>query len=1032
MGKQEQEPSEIEVVDEFGHVISDRLDAPRAIPQPAALQAVPATFVEDASRRQTLVAKLVNYAITRQEAEGMVKVVDGPVGRLDFRSIIDGNIQSIYNMMFSIAKKVDEDELIHHTLFDINGNKVVLREYNASEALDPTANNNLSLRSSTAKIQVDGSEAQKKQIKQQELADRSYCKVFGAYAIAAINWAQMYFPEKKNENENALVADQIKEIHDKIFDEVNAILDGHQNTEEKIENILARGKRDIVQILLNRLKGNASTYGTSPHRDAIVEIINFIKPTGYKTFKTKNIIEETETWINIYLRKALEKMLNQAKDWAAMEEQTYTVATVIRAKEKNSEQEKTIVLLDEPQGMLTSKQHEQFASISPDEADKPSWYTSASPFQQKIYQHYLPNALKFNSIAPSQTRATSPFMRNAWHQSVSAVDNANATVNANDIREVNAWYHTGTPAFLNHNPNDDKQKKQEKDNIAIPVTKENLLQQKLNAKADVSLMISLNSELADLVAGVQETVQFKPTTKKDDSKIVELSLAAVKELQHEGENIYFSKLCLNGFRVIESDLMDGIKNVVAIIKNNLLNMQVNSEEHRQLQAALQLLDQRLEGRLLNRLTGDKNVQAIDIICSLTKVAYLNNKIIGKTANAKGGNLKTVAVWYGCASGENRTGVTEFCNLVDAATEAYNDNCTIDWVEHIARSKHVNFMTGTQGSILGTDGIRSKSKGSLPERLKQYTSDLVTRRSDFKAIEDIEFTTVQANINILGGWTRTSETNDQKPTDMAECPLDAELRMRLDNLKYTLQLRLKTASLLKNDAEAKDELRKIREVLDETEIMYETYLDIKGGMALPRAAGSAGESASDSDNDSDEAQAKKANLERKIEKFIDVTKKYEEKLVKLSVGEKIVVAACAFVGGLLGAAIGAVAGFVAGIFVGGAVGSVVPGAGNIAGAGLFGGLGALAGTLVGAAALSYFWGRSAQQHFFKQDGRSEVKIFGEALRNDVCNTQKNGLQTEKGKDSERKLEVGRSSSNSGSDEEIRRSAARLSVSSRTTT
>lgn len=131
---------------------------------------------------------------------------------------------------------------------------------------------------------------------------------------------------------------------------------------------------------------------------------------------------------------------------------------------------------------------------------------------------------------------------------------------------------------------------------------------------------------------------------------------------------------------------------------------------------------------------DVNVKGLDIIYALTRVATLNNQLAAVYPEL---GLKSAAIWFGCASGENRTGITYFhsicSSVIDYFTATLKDRMTRqiadEVVAMIGASQHVLVTTGHQGSTFGTEGIRYKSSGSF--RYEHPKAQLVTYSSDIK-------------------------------------------------------------------------------------------------------------------------------------------------------------------------------------------------------------------------------------------------------------------------------------------------------------
>jgi len=391
-------------------------------------------------------------------------------------------------------------------------------------------------------------------------------------------------------------------------------------------------------------------------------------------------------------------MIDQVKDWVALDEPSAYVCTVI--KTDKAYDNKLIIILDEPCSQLLPKQTESFLNLSTQD-----WFNELSSFQKSLVEYYKKKILSGLSVIPSRLRSVIPLNKNAYEETVWVASSPD------EFELINTCYHSGTVAFLNH--------KDEK--IAINMTRLNLLQQKRACNADAMVMICLNSEKADTFLGWYEWFNNREFT-PDDSEILKLTQAGALEL--EEENIFYSKICLNGFRVLEYDDYLGINKIVSIVQENLSGLDQGMSLIVQINDNISTLFNLEKQYILI----DYAVKGLDIIHRLTRIASLNNKLVDEYPEK---NLKSIAIWFGCASGENRTGITFNHNIGSSIANYFPEN-SIEKIHHtLAQTQHLHVMTGYQGNTFGTDGIRSKSSGSLkdyhPGRL------LITKTSDIKFI-----------------------------------------------------------------------------------------------------------------------------------------------------------------------------------------------------------------------------------------------------------------------------------------------------------
>lgn len=494
----------------------------------------------------------------------------------------------------------------------------------------------------------------------------NYLRLFYAYLLGAIS-IEIIYPAKNNDK----LVQEILELKKSTFTEFNSILNNHELTleecEHKVSEVISHKKHALIKLLKQRLASNA------------------LKHSGFRG--NSEII--------------IGKMLDQAKDWVALEQPSIPIYTVIETDDKYFNK-KRIVIVDQPCTIVTE---EQKALIRNRRNEK--WYKELLPFQKQLVEYHADRLLE-DRVIPSQLRSVVPLGKNSFCQSI-YIERDDET-----FEELNSYFHSGTAAYLSHKNND----------TALQITKLNLMQQKVNAGADVSIMIALNSSMADAIVGTREKMLGRAYT-ADDSKIIELTAKAA-----DSENgLLYSKICLNGFRKLEKNDYSGIEKIIAIIQANI--DKINNETNAEIKIMLQLIN---EIKLLMKgwAITEKDIIGTEIIYKLSKLSTLNNNLKFIT------DVTTIAVWFGCASGENRTGLSYYHNI----TQTLIDYCKSKGVElakddikHIlnmvANSEHIHIMTGNQGSTFGTEGIRGKSKGSA--NADYPVDELVTNIADAKAI-----------------------------------------------------------------------------------------------------------------------------------------------------------------------------------------------------------------------------------------------------------------------------------------------------------
>lgn len=401
----------------------------------------------------------------------------------------------------------------------------------------------------------------------------------------------------------------------------------------------------------------------------------------------------------------INKNLDKAKDWVALDEPSMPVCTVIKMSNKYNN--KIVAILDEPCSQLTPEQHQLFDNLS-----HQPWFSELYSDQQNLVRHYLDRITSGTSVIPSRLRSIVPLSKNAFKQSIYIINAENS------VELINDCYHAGTVAHLSH--------KKESENIATDISRLNLLQQHSASQADAMVMICLNSEWADTIVGPIEWM-FGGSYVPDDSQIIKLTWNAASQLSDK--NIFYSKICLNLFRNFEFNDYTGIDRIISIVDENKTSL---DEQLPQICKLKKLKD---EINDLKKQITDFYLKGENIIHFLIQIAAINNQLVQEFPEKK---LKKVAIWFGCASGENRTGIVYYNNVCASlmdyfsglANEKLDEDSKQEIFEMIAHSQHIHVMTGYQGNTFGTDGIRSKSSNSL----KHYHSkSLLTETSDIKDI-----------------------------------------------------------------------------------------------------------------------------------------------------------------------------------------------------------------------------------------------------------------------------------------------------------
>lgn len=423
----------------------------------------------------------------------------------------------------------------------------------------------------------------------------------------------------------------------------------------------------------------------------------------------------------------IDNWLDHAKDWVAMESAAIPVLTLIETTDDL--QKMKIIIYDEPVCQMTDDQRALMNDFS-----SQCWFRELNPFQQSLAQYYRDAILKGDRVIPSQLRAILPFSKNAFLQSVWVA------ARGDQVDLLNAYYHTGTIAYVSH-----KNKQQ-----ALQITKANYAQQKLVSGVDQVLMICLNSSMSDRFMGTYEWLMRREYV-ADDSEIITLTSQAASQLANN--TCHYAKLCVNQMRYIEYNDYGGIDKILSIVKSNLSLLNQTDQSVSDVMNELnQLISLEWQLSLL-----DLDVKGLDIIHRLTKVVTLNNRLKEYYPHLP---LVTVSVWFGCASGENRTGITYYHVISSTLTEFFKQHipsCDGNRLKDhifslIAASQHVLVVTGHQGSTFGTEGIRNKSIGTF--KASHPKERLLTKTSELKKV-------APESIYLSGFLNRLSRTIESK-------------------------------------------------------------------------------------------------------------------------------------------------------------------------------------------------------------------------------------------------------------------------------
>lgn len=464
-------------------------------------------------------------------------------------------------------------------------------------------------------------------------------------------------------------------------------------------------------------------------------------------------------------KEKLQKELDLAKNWVAMEQEPMSVATITTIEGHS------FIQLDEPRYQLTDEliaEYEQCNQNEEGEYAGPIWFMHLSALEKDLVLAYKDQIIE-GRVIPSQLRGSLPGIKNSYEQTTAVVDDVDGEINV-----LNQNFHCATVVFLDKKRGSrDPQERQEAEDEMQRVTALSMAQQHAIVSADHpdtdvrSNMTTLNSEVGDRILGkVAKVKGILPGHKAmpfvgDDQPAVLVTRSAAAAT----EGTSSSNICMNDFRKLYDNNYDGnhavLQGALKIFKGiygidpsakwvrlpefDKNHHPIDSTLHDQLTVLFNKIKHchKLMGKS-TVLSLDPENRGLDIVQLSSEICFLNNQIvdiIGDQYNSDENQVQHLAQWFGCASGENRTGYAEF----HIATTAANDYLigqqgrapVREIRDHMARAGHVSRMTGFQGSTMGTEGIRAKSKATAPKTYSKKTQKhLISKAASAKTLRDV--------------------------------------------------------------------------------------------------------------------------------------------------------------------------------------------------------------------------------------------------------------------------------------------------------
>lgn len=429
--------------------------------------------------------------------------------------------------------------------------------------------------------------------------------------------------------------------------------------------------------------------------------------------------------------------LDNIKNWVAMYQPTAAVATVDKVATTTGEIE--IVRIEEPLTALTPALREEYTNRT-----EKDWYRFQSAETRALIDHFMDHILAGHQI-PSQLRKFLPGLKNAYRSTTYArvggqLVKLSHSNHCAAIVPVIMPDHQYLDAVKAVNPADpiaqlshkerDKRLQHERHRL----TQLGLLQQRAVTGATSNTMVALNSTLADDMLKLKDFFTGG-TTEALDKEMAILTVKAAQGL----EDTTGAKVCLNKFNLVEPNQDASIKafrehaeRLYKRLQSHYAERQVDLTDNSThiarlmglMKASLDRLQKRCDTSRLRRLfnKADKESVGVKIVQEFTTLIDLYNGLLEREGNQGfAREFKRHEAFYACASGENRTGIVEYAAQASAVMynlQGLTGRAVVDEAELyriLAESGHLQFITGSQGGIMGAESLRDKSMAATPKK-----------------------------------------------------------------------------------------------------------------------------------------------------------------------------------------------------------------------------------------------------------------------------------------------------------------------------
>jgi len=470
----------------------------------------------------------------------------------------------------------------------------------------------------------------------------------------------------------------------------------------------------------------------------------------------------------LYPNQDIRALLEKWAAWASLEMPTPAVATI---HSFSTPSQKTFIQLDTPQTRLTPeiKEEWEYAKSGGGKKDAFHWFDHGLNDKEKsIAQYYSELILKEDRTCSAQLRDKIPGLKNAYEQLTLHYHDQDEP-NPQSFTKINQVYHSATVVYVpnvNQISQDHHFGIKEIENEKLRLTKLGLKQQQFNADQLPMHYFTLNSKEADRILNSLEKIKNLGESNYYgvDADIVTFSQKAAEEIDAEKNKsgIFVSNFCLNEFRILFNDQRPGIQSLETHIKgfNYFLDtykdaIQNIMRNHLELANCIEWFKDiytqyfgfsgkgtsfdKLKVKVSNKIKWlsditDRKVNNLEEMTIISMLLAFKNRILELSEQFENEchvfnkyDRGKTALYVGCASGDNRTGIL----LTQIAAQSMFVLNNDELMQRFVRAGHTQEMAG--GSLC-TCGIREKSQGAFPLSYSHKTkSHLIGKAAEIKSL-----------------------------------------------------------------------------------------------------------------------------------------------------------------------------------------------------------------------------------------------------------------------------------------------------------